>query len=110
MNQGRLAAYSAGNKVYGSGRPNPTSGPVDPTGYVERAMKKESSNRRSGLAAAVTRRLQAGSGKPQGAPNVQEPQQAQPPHTPGVAPISLPDGRQIVSTATGQYEWMQQGI
>lgn len=29
-------AYAAGNKVYGSGRSNPTMGPVDPTGYRER--------------------------------------------------------------------------
>lgn len=28
--------YAAGNKVYGGGRPNPTSGPVDPMGYAER--------------------------------------------------------------------------
>lgn len=34
--QGRQQAYSAGNKTYGFGRSNPTSGPVDPLGYKER--------------------------------------------------------------------------
>jgi hypothetical protein len=29
-------AYAAGNKVYGMGRSNPTSGPVDKLGYKER--------------------------------------------------------------------------
>jgi hypothetical protein len=29
-------SYAAGNKIYGSGRSNPTMGPVDPTGYLER--------------------------------------------------------------------------
>jgi len=41
--------YTAGNKVYGqTGRPNATSGTVDPAGYVDR-------ERRSGLAAAALR-------------------------------------------------------
>ena len=34
-------AYSAGNKVYGGGRPMPTVGPVDPIGYAERDAKKK---------------------------------------------------------------------
>ncbi len=29
-------SYAAGNKLYGSGRTNPTMGPVDPLGYNER--------------------------------------------------------------------------
>ena len=33
-------SYSAGNKVYGGGRPMPTIGPVDPMGYAERDAKK----------------------------------------------------------------------
>jgi len=32
-------SYSAGNKIYGGGRSNPTSGPVDKMGYRERDMK-----------------------------------------------------------------------
>lgn len=30
--------YAAGNKLYGSGRLNPTMGPVDPMGYRERDL------------------------------------------------------------------------
>lgn len=33
---GGFSAYAAGNKQYGGGRSNPTSGPVDPLGYVNR--------------------------------------------------------------------------
>lgn len=40
--------YAAGNKLYGSGRYNPTSGPVNKTGYRERDRKN-----------AVLRRLRA---------------------------------------------------
>jgi hypothetical protein len=47
-------AYAAGNKVYGSGRSNPTMGPVDPTGYLERdAAVRLKRN-------AMLRRLKAG--------------------------------------------------
>lgn len=35
-NQGSFNNYTAGNKVYGGGRSNPTNGPVDKTGYAER--------------------------------------------------------------------------
>jgi len=115
---GRQAAYSAGNKIYGGGRPHPTSGPVDPTGYVNRAANKSASNRRSGLAAAASRRLQganpmAGSGStsaikgqgqqlgvgttPKMQPNV-------------AAPIVLPDGRKVVASATGQYKFLQNEV
>lgn len=30
--------YAVGNKIYGGGRPFPTSGPVDPLGYRERDL------------------------------------------------------------------------
>lgn len=45
--------YAAGNKVYGSGRPMPTVGPVDKAGYKERD-KKAAVNR-----TAILRRMQA---------------------------------------------------
>ena len=35
-NQNSFNNYSAGNKVYGGGRSNPTSGPVDKSGYKQR--------------------------------------------------------------------------
>lgn len=45
--------YAAGNKLYGSGRSYPTSGPVDPLGYRERdAMVSRKRN-------AMLRRMQA---------------------------------------------------
>lgn len=31
--------YLVGNKIYGGGRSNPTSGPVDKLGYIERDSK-----------------------------------------------------------------------
>lgn len=47
-------SYSAGNKIYSLGRSNPTMGPVDKTGYIERdAATKAKRN-------ALLRRLQAG--------------------------------------------------
>lgn len=48
--------YAAGNKVYGSGRSNPTMGPVDPLGYRERDGKHRS--RRN----AMLRRMKAKQG------------------------------------------------
>jgi hypothetical protein len=45
--------YAAGSKVYGMGRSNPTSGPVDPMGYKMR--DRAAAARRN----AVLRRLQA---------------------------------------------------
>lgn len=32
--------YAAGAKIYGGSRYNPTMGPVDPAGYVERDRKR----------------------------------------------------------------------
>jgi hypothetical protein len=50
-------SYAAGNKIYGSGRSNPTMGPVDPTGYLERdAAVKLKRN-------ALLRRMKAGKDK-----------------------------------------------
>lgn len=50
--------YAAGRKTYGGGRSNPTSGTVDPTGYIERSANNMASQRRSGLASsAISRRL-----------------------------------------------------
>lgn len=45
--------YAAGQKIYGGGRSNPTSGPVDPMGYRERDLATQA--RRN----ALLRRLQA---------------------------------------------------
>lgn len=41
MKNSQFNAYSAGNKVYGGGRPMPTVGPVDPIGYAERDAHKK---------------------------------------------------------------------
>lgn len=99
--QGREAAYSTGNRVYGMGRPHPTSGTVDPQGYVERSRAQSASNRRSGLAAAALRRLGGAPG------SQQEPQlQEEAPTTQPLGIITLPDGRRVAPNATGQYEWL----
>lgn len=44
-------SYAAGNKVYGAGRSNPTSGPVDKLGYRERDLAHRSKRN------AILRRL-----------------------------------------------------
>lgn len=54
---GATQRYSAGNKVYGGGRSNPTSGTVDPSGYVEREVNNQASDRRSGLAQTALDKL-----------------------------------------------------
>lgn len=105
----RLAAYAAGNKVYGNGRSNPTSGTVDPSGYVERGVKKKESDRRSGLAAAAGRRLQNNSGVQPESPGASMPGAGGNAQAP-FAPISLPDGRMVFANQTGQYEWVPAGI
>ena len=52
-NQGGFSNYAAGNKVYGGGRPNPTSGPVDKSGYAERDRRAKAKRN------AMLRRLKA---------------------------------------------------
>jgi hypothetical protein len=53
--------YAAGSKTYGGGRPMPTVGPVDPTGYKERDGKYKARKEATGQhMAAIKRRLQAG--------------------------------------------------
>jgi len=46
--------YAAGSKLYGAGRSNPTSGPVDKSGYAER-----DANARNAQREALLRRLKA---------------------------------------------------
>lgn len=55
--------YAAGAKIYGSGRYNPTMGPVDKTGYRERDRKL--AVRRNALQA----KLKAGSKKAYASPD-----------------------------------------
>ncbi len=55
-------SYGAGGKVYGSGRSNPTMGPVDKLGYRERDRKEAA--RRS----AMLKRLRANMSKNYGSP------------------------------------------
>jgi hypothetical protein len=57
LSRGATQRYSAGNKVYGAGRSNPTSGTVDPSGYIDRGLNNQTSDRRSGLAQAAFNRL-----------------------------------------------------
>lgn len=40
-NTGQYNPFGAGKKVYGSGRYNPTSGPVDKAGYADRDRKRK---------------------------------------------------------------------
>lgn len=48
--------YAAGSKMYGFGRSNPTSGPVDITGYRARDMKMQALKKRRN---AMLRRMKA---------------------------------------------------
>lgn len=84
--------YAAGRKTYGGGRSNPTSGTVNPTGYVERAVNKKASNRRSGLAKMALTRLGTG---------VQQPIRYANPAPPNMTSPGAPDANQP-STPTGQ--------
>lgn len=66
--------YAAGRKVYGGGRSNPTSGTVDPTGYIDRSANNMASQRRSGLASsAISRRLNNPVQRVQNAAAIQSP-------------------------------------
>lgn len=57
---GGFNPYAAGDKVYNGGSPNPTSGTVDPTGYVQRELNNSQS--RSGLARAALDRMRGFNG------------------------------------------------
>jgi len=59
---GGFNSYAVGNKVYGSGRSNPTMGPVDRLGYRERD-RKEAARRN-----AMLKKLRAGFAKNYGSP------------------------------------------
>lgn len=50
---GAFNSYSAGEKVYGSGRSFPTMGAVDKTGYQERELKAKARKN------AILKRMQA---------------------------------------------------
>jgi hypothetical protein len=50
---GGFNTYAAGRKIYGGGRSNPTSGPVDKMGYRERDMKHKARKK------AIMNRLKA---------------------------------------------------
>jgi len=55
---GREEAYRSGNKVYGSGRNSPHMGTrLDPSGYVERELKRKRTDNRSRLAQSALLRL-----------------------------------------------------
>jgi hypothetical protein len=66
--QGRQQAYSAGNKTYGFGRSNPTSGPVDKLGYRERNLMQNAISRRLG-APPTPAPFQIGAGNANGITN-----------------------------------------
>lgn len=51
--QANIIPYSVGNRVYGGGSPQPTLGPVDPSGYRERDL--QTAARRD----AILRRMKA---------------------------------------------------
>lgn len=83
MADGGFNAYAAGNPVYNGGSPNPTSGTLDPSGYVQRGLNTPS-NSRSGLAAAALARIRGitpdpnapgGGGAPLGGDPTSQPQQ-----------------------------------
>lgn len=58
---GRAEAYRSGNKVYGSGRNSPHMGTkLDPTGYIDRELKRKRLDKRSRLAATALSRLGQG--------------------------------------------------
>lgn len=78
-------SYGRGQPVYSNGSHAPTSGTVDPTGYIERGLNNPSDSR-SGLAQAALSRLQGGSSAT--APS------------PGVLPLG--DIKALLITPTGQ--------
>lgn len=94
---GATQRYSAGNKVYGMGRSNPTSGPVDPIGYRERDAKKMMT---SPMQQALTRRIGT-TPAPAPAQHLQ-PAWMSAPGVPGAGPI--PNANQLVPNAMGHYQ------
>lgn len=80
--KGRTQAYAAGNKVYGFGRSNPTSGPVDPLGYRERDLQKMVVTKAVQSALAKKAVAPAAAPKPAAAPA------AKPAFSVGVAPTT----------------------
>lgn len=52
------SSYLTGNRVYNGGTNNPTSGTLNPSGYISRELRKKQSSRRSGLAATALRMQQ----------------------------------------------------
>lgn len=59
---GGFNSYSVGDKIYGAGRSNPTSGPVDKLGYRERD-RKEAARRN-----AMLKKMRANFSKNYGSP------------------------------------------
>lgn len=82
---GAALKYAAGQKVYGTGSSAPTTGTVDPTGYIDRELNKSTtgapSQARSGLAQAALAKLK---GNPIGDYQVTQPG----PSSPAAAPIT----------------------
>lgn len=98
MTDGGFNAYAAGNPVYNGGSPNPTSGTLDPSGYITRGLNTPSGSR-SGLAAAALSRIR---GVPQYANDPNAPSGVQ---AIGPAPViggdPLSAGPQQVSSTVG---------
>jgi hypothetical protein len=98
--QGRQQAYSAGNKTYGFGRSNPTSGPVDKLGYRERNLMQNAIARRMGgapssSAAPAPAPFQIGAGNPNGITQYSSPGQGSsltPSPTGTMQPAPAPQG------------------
>lgn len=90
-------SYAAGRKVYGGGRSNPTSGTVNPSGYIDRAANKKASQRRSGLAKMALTRLGTGVQQPRNlitpGPNLT---------SPGTPDASSPTGQNYIDPS-GAY-------
>ena len=83
-----VQSYAAGNKIYGFGRSNPTSGPVDPIGYRERDMQQNA------MQSAIARR------QPTTAPSVANPVAGR---LPSPTPVPMASGlpaQHIASSAT----------
>lgn len=55
MGLASLSSYLTGNRVYNGGTNNPTSGTVNPFGYIQRELRKKQSSKRSGLAQTALR-------------------------------------------------------